>query len=539
MISASIIKLDATVMGYDGELSASGGAKMHDLRIDDLNIGKIDGKDEIFLNGNGSSKISTEAVDISEYVFVPSNIDEDKFYNRKSCFLYGRRGTGKTTYLRWLAHKKSVDSYVSFVLFKSGVTEEQRVELSKISGYTIRETDADKWAFSQDFKEAWRWFLFHHIVKSIPLEYGNKTLQRARVFAGLDSNLFSKIFDYFPKLINGKIKLTGKIANVEGEFSSDLKLENDEITLVDFNRLFFDTLKVLVLKRKIYVFIDELEVFYHADVQYRRDLSLCRDLLFSIAELNRQFRSLGIDIFLIAAVRDEVIDALGSDGQEIDRTVHDNGQNLSWHQNNVSFSHPLMLMVERKIQMSEINKGRQKSDSVWSRYFEIRDTEIDKFLLDSSFFRPRDLVWRLSLVQKSYGNERVFAQHMFESTLLDYSKKMWLEIVNGLAPLYRPSDIDFIESLFAGQSPYFTLQAIELRASQMSKGNSRIGIEGGSSVSKLLRDLYALGAVGNLFGVGKNVRNRWIFRGENEIFLNKQVVVHRSLWKRFSMIKKL
>src|SRR5262249_37832434 len=145
-----------------------------------------------------------------EYFLIPKNISVERLMDRRSFFVKGFRGTGKTTFLRWFAHQRRQEGHITqFVLFKSDFTEPHRVELSKLSGFDIEEVSASKFEFSQDFKEAWLWFLYHQIGKLIlgaekvfsPVD----TVDRFLTLTGLRQSLFKKVLGYFPALQGGKV----------------------------------------------------------------------------------------------------------------------------------------------------------------------------------------------------------------------------------------------------------------------------------------------------------------------------------------------
>ncbi|MEA3032957.1 MAG: hypothetical protein QOH86_973, partial [Sphingomonadales bacterium] len=248
-----------------------------------------------------------------------------------------------------------------------------------------------------------------------------------------------------------------------------------------------------------------------------------------------------IDLHIIAAVRSEVLDGFGSLGQEVERVVHDRGVTLAWHFARRSLDHPLFKMLARKIRVSE--SIRDASDeSVILRYFprHVKGEPIENYLLDRSFYKPRDLIWRLSIVQKQFPEEQMFSERVLVDTENEFSAVMWDEVKYELSANYSKVEIDVIETLLSGFKTEFVLEEITTRIEQLTKNslharkfNEKHGL------SDVLTDLYRLGAVGNFFREGirsDQYRNRWAFRGDPTLLLHKRMTVNPSLMKRLSMV---
>jgi hypothetical protein len=182
-------------------------------------------------------------------------------------------------------------------------------------------------------------------------------------------------------------------------------------------------------------------------------------------------------------------------------------------------------------------------EEIITNYFPllVRGEYIDQYLLDRSFYRPRDLIWRLTIIQEQYPTEETFTEQALLDTEGEYSSQMWDEVTYELNSKYSDDDVQVIEMLLSGSGVNFELFEIEAKANRLSlqsektrKLLARVG------VIDILQDLYRLGAVGNYFRVGTSggdIRNRWAFRGDPTLLPDKRMTINQSLQKRLSTVR--
>lgn len=513
------------------------------IMLGQIMVGKVDGKHEYLSPINERNNLIYDAF------VIPDAIDERRINNGDIHFIEGFRGTGKTSLLRWHAKKIRESGYITdFTLFKSDLTETQRLGLSKEVGISWADIDASTMEISQDFKDAWTWFTLHRIGEILNADSSKPSkgeLHTLSKLLGLNSDsALKKVLGFLPKIDGASIKLKGDVSFFEFEMGGDFKSnkEGGEITLNALNQRVLKVLKNFSLSKPIYIYFDELEAFYHTEEQHKRDLRMVRDLLFVVAKLNEFFNANALEIHIAAAVRSEVVDAMGALGQEIDRLVHDKGFLISWHHAKRSAEHPLMEIIARKIQASERHLGLPVSENPLEKYFPkiVRGNSIEAFFLDSSFYKPRDIVWRLSLAQKIFPKETKFSETVLHETESEYSAKMWDEVRYELSATYSEKEIDGIELALSGNKSTFLLDEVESWFADAGKLNKPLQeLLRRRAVSEIMSDLYRLGAIGNFFRVGKSasdVKHRWVFRGDPTLLPDKKMTVNFSLLKRLSAI---
>jgi len=300
-------------------------------------------------------------------------------------------------------------------------------------------------------------------------------------------------------------------------------------------------LKNVQFLKGIYIYFDELEVFYRSHEQYARDMRMVRDILFANEEINNLFSEKSSNGLFVCAVRTEILDAMGTDGKEVSRLVHDHGFEITWHRAQRGVDHPLMNIIRQKITASEKTLGKELSKDPISQYFPkyVNNETIDQYILDRSFYKPRDIVWRLNLAQEAYPEKTYFSQEVLDRTNVDYSARLWDEVKYELGAAYTEQEIEVIEQILSGKGMYFDFDDFSSRFS-VNRKNSTVSQQliKRKSLQYILEDLFRVGAIGNAFKVGgRKVRNKWIFRGDPNILTDQRMQVNPALAHRLSLTK--
>ena len=517
------------------------------LRLGELRVGKVDGKHEYLQPLTDRDHIAFDAF------LIPESVQPERMNNGDVVFIEGFRGTGKTSLLRWHAEQQQKEGAVTdFVLFKTDLTEAQRLHISKEVGISWTDVEPSKMELSQDFKDAWTWFILHKIGENIRscddlVDDSTGLGGKATRLLGLhDDSIFVKAIGFMPKLDGASIKIKADLPFFEAELGGDFSKSGShgQTTLNALNQKILKNLASIKFKRPFYLYFDELEAFYHSPEQHKRDLRMVRDLIFAVGSINDMFRKSRSAVNVLAAVRSEVIDAMGSLGQEVDRLVHDRGFLISWHHANRSLHHPLIQIIKGKITASERAAGVEPCDDPIQVYFpaKVNDFTVEQFLLDRSFYKPRDIVWRLSIAQKLFPNQAKFTVDVLHETETEYSAKLWEEVRYELSATYSDDEIDAVESVISGGPDAFELSQIQLQFEHSARHSIvLVDLLKRKSVREILSDLYRLGAVGNSYRMGTTgsvVQNRWAFRGDTSLLAERRMVIHPALLKRLSVVSK-
>lgn len=520
------------------------------VRLQDLILGSIDAKNDLL------NPTSNTATVFEDSFVVPQDFSQERFDEGRVQFVVGTKGTGKTALLRWLGRRKQQKGHkIDFVLFKSDVLEEDRMRMSRAVDYSVVSQKDGFPDIYQDFKYGWMVFALKRVADILYKDFSLVSREDANrdeflQFMGYElagKNIIgSRWKGMLPPIKGGKVRLGLNLEFFRAEFEGDIKPDDKigEISLGDFARRALDRLSELSFTgKKLMMFFDELEVFRLDEENYKRDIRMVRDLLFAVADLNRHFLERKVPIQLVAAVRSEVLEDVRHVGEEIGRTVRDLGIQLQWYSGPRTREHPLMQIVQRKLRQSEIahHGSAARDTALWSRYFDeyVGRKAVERFLLDASFMRPRDIIRRLTVCTRTAPTMHKFSEDVLAGSIPDYSREMWGEIAEELVPRYFTQEVKAIEQLLYGYYTRFILDSFKVRLDARCKLDpyarqlrERMG------AVELLNDLFRLGAVGNIVERNGKGRFDWYYSGRKTFDPYGTIVVHPSLWSHLALSTK-
>lgn len=513
------------------------------LKIKDIFIGKTDAKNELI-------EYSDQEVQAFKSGFLmPDNVIAEDFFSGKRYYILGLKGTGKTALLRYLSIcvEEQKDCYSSFILFKSDIKEDKRSELERIADIIKRSHDSS--GGFKDFEQPWKLFLFQRIVKlcedrNLQLFQNDSSWKDFKKLILTTFNLNKQSGSLFPKVTHGKVSIDVKYikAEMDIDFNEGKKEVNREI---DFDSLISDCESLFKhltpLNVKLYLFIDEMELTLGTEAQYQRDIDLIRDLILSIDWLNRTSRSLNYPLYCVTGIRQEVLAATLSTGKEINKPISDFGISLRWQQfSGDDARHPLIKIIIKRLMYAEesLPKSERATErAIWDRYFvpEIDNKPIRKYILDQTWYRPRDIVRIMGIAQQQFPNEEFFSENVFSSINKNYSVESWTEEEEELRTKYSKNDIKGIKHLLMGLSIPFTYAEFVERADTLRNIYDSVNsVLMKYKIGDILAHLFRLGIIGN----AENNAKRFSFRGDEDLLIEKPMMVHRALWNVLSITRK-
>lgn len=510
------------------------------MLLGELKLGRVDGKHEF---------VARQAPDASFFdtFLMPENVPISDIEEGNIFFIKGFRGTGKTSLLRYFVFSQDIPKENrKLILFKTGLSEEEKLEISQQVGIKWDDVDSRKMEVSQNFKQAWIWRIFHEIgtiLRERPQGANRNAANFLKILGLQGESPFDKIMGFLPKIDGVHINLRGNVGFFEGQLGADLQKKGNEArtTLQALNRALKAELVRVSLNEKIIIAFDELEAFFETEERYHRDLRMVRDIIFATSEFNEYCRAHCIPVYIYAAIRTEILDAMRVVGHEVEREAHDFGVTLAWHYAPRSIDHPLLNLVRKKITANFLNK--QNDEDILFKFFpkRVQSEPLDKYLLDGSFYKPRDLMWRLTIAQKNFPKKKKFDGEVLTRTRSEYSSELWKEVEYELSAAYNKEEIAAITMLFSGIAQYFSLEDMEKRAEVKAKQAERVRkLMQRKSMGDILTDLYRLGAIGNAFRAAPRsgaIRNRWIFRGDSDLLLDRRMQLHPALIERLSGVR--
>jgi hypothetical protein len=514
------------------------------LQLKDLYLGSIDAKHELLTNSIEERKQFKDAF------LLPENIILEPYLTGRKFFITGLKGTGKTTLLRYLAihSEEKLGADYSFVLFKSDFTEQDKKDFSRAARTTIVDKDISA-NDTSDFEVVWRWFLHRHIVDTISESqqiifeddiHWKKYV--ACVKAPKASNESQGIFRLIPKLKRGKIEISAN-----PKLGMEFDWEDTNKTIVNFESItkqadfLFSNLNPKT--KAFHIFIDELELSLGQSKQYQRDMWLIRDLIISIEKINTICLRKKFNIKIFCAIRSEVISAVSSLGKEINKIISDFGTQILWHRHEGDIAaHPILEVLLKRIHVAEsaLIKGQEYSASrIWKHYFPERyqNTEIAHYILFQSWYRPRDIIRLLVISKELFPNEKSFSHKVFDAIKKEYSTKSWIELAEELKTHYASAEIEAIRRLFYGFTWKFSYESLKRHTNELKDLYKEVSeLFEKHTLGNVLNDLYKIGVIENSYkrSKGSGYINRAAYRGDDEILLEKDMIIHRALRSYFA-----
>ena len=496
-----------------------------DMKIKDLYFGNIDGKEEF------------EREKIEEYFYLDEDfVDIETVFKDRTVYIYGNKGTGKTSllkYLEFIMTKKSKDTL--FILFKEVKSDVTLFAQFKKMLEEINDTDLVSHAF-------WKWFFLSIVAK----KYNLPDCQKHLIFSS--NNLFTNIAVKFTELIKS-------ISNFEIDIMSKIKLKVEreiydktkELSIITDAGKHIDNLQTLVkyhLNKDIYIFIDELETSTVSTTQ-AVDAILIKNLINSVKELNQLSKHLNIKV----AVRSEIISNVFTTGDEVNKLLESSGLEIKWYHKNYNISHPLIKMIIKKMRVSmikyaekeklsnEVEKIRNATDEeIFKRWFpkqllqnldSKRGNNI-KILLNNTWSKPRDVVRLMNVLKEKAKSNSIFERHHYDEAIKEYSQKSWQELKEELSASLQPQEIVIVERALSNFKTAFTYEELVDRLKIYNQDT-------GKEIDKLIEILYTTGVIGCLCKYNNRVSFKYFFRGDKYLDKNCKLEVHKGLWKAFSL----
>lgn len=519
------------------------------LQIGDLEIGNIDCKNELLYD-------SIEEKEKFEASFlIPNNVSTDKFLNRqkfKYYFIKGVKGVGKTCLLRHIgleidkmSHSHNI--YSSFIMFKSDLRDD-RFDFAKIAKNVTKIKESDLRCDEEpDYNLLWDFIIHKHIIKTIE----NKNIELFKInihweeyYACVKATMEDET-RLIPKIKQGSLKIDGKFsaffASLNFEFQSADETA-DENKLIKFEELVSNInrsyKKLIHNNQYLYILFDELELNMSSYESYYRDSRLIRDLISSIGRFNSDAKRYNGCVFIIAAIRTEVLNSVAALGSEINKLCIDFGFEISWKNRDVDLNeHPILRILERRIKAAEMEHRNISTQDIWETYFPEEVIGVDghqqdtrRYILSQTWFRPRDIIRLVLCAQKVCPNAKMFSQSVFKSLKQEYSKDSWIELCEDLIIKYEPKEIEAIRRIFTGFNREFSFGALERHLNFLRNPDSLVDrLLQKHDIKDLLEDLYRVGIIGNAYWYNEKKYYRFAYLDFNYLLIKEQIKVHDGL----------
>ncbi|MCR5611926.1 MAG: hypothetical protein K6F68_08895 [Clostridiales bacterium] len=504
--------------------------------IKDIYAGMPDAKDEVF---------SDNSEKFFESFIVPPELPVNKLMTGEKFLVSGYKGVGKTSVLYYLqdrAQAENSNTCCSFIYFKSDYEELRKSQMDMIAKKltSLVDISGEIQPNKVEYLHIWRWVFFKQIVDDSTHNINN-------LFEEDDNwNLFVKKVNSI--CFNSKDKhvislsslaISTSLSTKEGakvSANADFEIKKSIANFQRFTNTVDECEALFGLLRRTnipyYIFVDEIEAFYGDKDLFTRDLTLIRDLLFTIHRLNmtKQVR-------IIAAIRSEIINAMDRfiTTREINKIVDGYTVPIKWSYSNTnSLNHPIIQVLMKRIAMA--CPGQMCEFKDWFPD-EIYGKDTVSYILDNGWNKPRDIVRFITAAQNDslHCNDVFFSKAAIETLMKEYSRNSLAEIRQELQSLYSSTEIELALRLLRGGPRIVDKESIRKRAAKGSPAR-QFWDERGDDV---VEDFYRVGIFGNInrYSYAPEWKWRWNHKDDTGVLTDNhwELVVHHAICKELSI----
>lgn len=500
----------------------------------------------------GKTDASNELMEFGDTYYISSFLEYERyriedFFEGRKYFILGRKGTGKTALLKYMEckFKENVENIVIPIRFKSDLDEVDRKKLKKASSVSQEEEIEKSNEKLKSYINAWQVYLIYQIFKRDNSEQAEYSVFQKNKEYDLIWKLLLLIYGesgsnkVVPNISKGLVSLSAGTKGIDASVAAEIKLDNKTINYASTIKKIIEMYSMLTFDRTpVYILIDELELSVMSTKQRKADIELVRDLIIAVERLNRMSKNRGYNIKFFASIRTDVIDSVLSSGYEINKCIEDYGVTVEWYLRGGNYGeNPLLKLIEKKINASEKANSSSVSSDVWETYFQkyINKTEIRSFLLNHSWYRPRDVI-RMMIYAQSNCKDSVekINQEVFDRAIQEYSNRVWNEVSEELSLKYSQDDIKAIKRILTGIEVPFSYKMFSLRIEELSKHYDYVKKFGRNyKIPDILEMLFDWGIIGN-----SGERMVFSFMGYKEMDITKPMIIHTPLRNYFEVVSK-
>jgi hypothetical protein len=479
---------------------------MHKLKIKNVYLGINDGKKEALYKN-----------DFENYFFDYNNMYEQA--TSKEIFLIlGKKGSGKTLLAEYI--KKISRPDPQWFCEVRSYKEFKFHELVQLKTNDIS---------PNEYISIWEWVSLIDLARLCLKDEritNSKDKQKLKKF--FDDNYYSIDIDtekIIEKAKTGKIK--GQAFGIGGEGSISEKKE-----VADYI-YYLEDLRTTVIallsnsKSRYDLYYDELDDRFKNDLYYKDGII---SLIKAVDKLNLLIIEAGANAKLSLLLRSDIFHILNDPDLNKIRMV--NALYIDWG-NIVESNSPLFELVTTKAKASSKLLENLTNDEVFKLFpQDIKGISPERYILERTLFRPRDLVSMLNLIIKKYPDSSYFGWKGFDETRKDYSEYFLQEIRNELSG--HVDDIFIDESIrFLKQFNRHRFEFVEIQSflSENAKRYQSLDIH------SLLNTLFKFNIIGNCWFNEQKKKNFycWSYRDPKaDIDYKKSFVVHLGLREAIS-----
>ncbi len=481
---------------------------MKSFALQDLYLGENDGKKESVYK----TDFEKFFIDIDK---IFEKIQEDKYF-----LVLGRKGSGKTFLGQYV--KKIAESDPLHFCDVSSYKDFKFQELIQLQSGDIT---------PNEYYEIWRWLILLDLAKlslqdeGIPDSESKEKLSRffAENYNTIDIDA-KKVVE-----ITKNEKIRGGFLKSFAEASNGKKIEEGSYLN------YIDSLEEIVIKllseskSKYTIIYDELDDRFRNDDYYKNSII---SLLKAADHINLKILENGMKSKVIILLRNDIFSTFND--PDLNKIKHINSINITWG-DKVSIDSPLIKMIILKAKKSSVLLSALSDLDVFNKLFpnDINYISPERFILERSFFRPRDVITILNLIIEKYPNSGYFGWKSFADVKKEYSEYLLDEVRNEMYGHFDDKQIDNIFRLLKNYNKHF-LEYEGLKAYLEKNIFHYKGLE----LEEMLIGLFKFNAIGNKWHneYKRKEYYSWAHRDEKaDLDFDKTIVIHLGLRESLSM----
>ena len=255
--------------------------------------------------------------------------------------------------------------------------------------------------------------------------------------------------------------------------------------------------------------------------EYTARICLIRDIVRSCCYLNDFCVKHALDMHFICNLRPEIRTRLNDLDPEISKIMDGNDVFLIWDAKSL-----LEIMTQKIVngvpEIIEIDADDFLPKTI---SFGSHRQDFMTFLLNNSWYKPRDIIRFLKAYAKVNPNDERITEEGVKGTLNEYARISAVEIFEQISVNYSPG----------------VIADLKIAITRKSYGNAKILADtlrtkiGNVDTPRLVEDLYDVGVIGNIDTVHGKKRFFWSHRQEESLDNEMGIIVHPGLLNYFNI----
>lgn len=473
---------------------------------------------EIFLGEPDGKKEALYKADFEKYFFNFSNIVEDALKPKSFLFL-GRKGSGKTILAEYL--KKISQGPTNF----SEIRSYKDFKFQELVHFKAKDISPN------EYIPFWEWVILLDIARLSLQDNGileNEYRQRLSKF--YKDNYVSINIDSRKVLeITKENKISASALHIGAELGVQTRQSSGTYLhyLEDLRQVVMGSLTTSQSQYTVYY--DELDDRFHDEKNYKDGII---SLIKAADRLNLLFLEHNVKSKIVVLLRTDIFSLLND--PDLNKIRMGNSVMLEWG-NAANSDSPIIDLILNKILKSipELeNISRQELfDLLFPQW--VRGIHPARFLLERTFFRPRDAITYLNLIISEYPKTRYFGEKSFLDLKANYSEYFYQEIRNELSGHLSDDEIDKGTLLLKHYNKHiFKYDEIAKYFCENNPTYRDLNLD------KILRVFFKFSIIGNKWFNEYRQKDyySWAYRDNHAILdFKKDMLIHLGLREELSM----